>query len=71
MKKYGVSIANLLGSAGPDRLVDSFAAQLGEAHGMVRLHFYPFGGLSATVDWINAYARKHGAAATVERKLIR
>jgi methylenetetrahydrofolate reductase (NADPH) len=64
MKKYGVSIANLLGSAGPDRLVDSFAAQLGEAHGMVRLHFYPFGGLSATVDWINDYAKKRGAAAS-------
>jgi methylenetetrahydrofolate reductase (NADPH) len=62
MKKYGVSIANLLGSAGPDRLVDSFAARLGEAHGMVRLHFYPFGGLSATVDWINAYARKHAVS---------
>jgi methylenetetrahydrofolate reductase (NADPH) len=62
MKKYGVSIANLLGSAGPDRLVDSFAAQLGEAHGMVRLHFYPFGGLSATVNWINAYARKHAVS---------
>jgi hypothetical protein len=26
------------------------------------LHFYPFGGLSATVDWINAYARKHAVS---------
>jgi methylenetetrahydrofolate reductase (NADPH) len=58
MKKYGVSITNLLGNAGPDKLVDSFAAQLGDAHGKVRLHFYPFGGLSATIDWINAYAQK-------------
>ncbi len=63
MKKYGVSITNLLGNAGPDRLVDNFAAQLSDAHGMVRLHFYPFGGLSATVGWINDYARKRGVAA--------
>ena len=61
MKKYGVSITNLLGNAGPDKLVDSFAAQLGDAHGMVRLHFYPFGGLSATVGWINDYARNRSA----------
>jgi methylenetetrahydrofolate reductase (NADPH) len=62
MKKYGVSITNLLGTAGPDKLVDGFAAQLSDVHGMVRLHFYPFGGLSATVGWINEYERKRGRA---------
>jgi methylenetetrahydrofolate reductase (NADPH) len=61
MKKYGVSIANLLGNAGPDRLVNDLAAQLNAAHGMVRLHFYPFGGLPATVGWIDDYAQKTGA----------
>ncbi len=61
MKKYGVSITNLLGSAGPDRLVDEFAANLGDEHGRVRLHFYPFGGLKKTVEWINEYARTHAA----------
>jgi methylenetetrahydrofolate reductase (NADPH) len=55
MKKYGVSITNLLGSAGPDRLVDQFAAQLSAEHGKVRLHFYPFGGLTKTVEWIRGY----------------
>lgn len=55
MKKYGVSITNLLGSAGPDTLVDGFADGLGAEHGDVRLHFYPFGGLVKTVEWINAY----------------
>jgi methylenetetrahydrofolate reductase (NADPH) len=59
MKKYGVSVANLLGSAGPDRLVDAFAAQLSEEHGRVRLHFYPFGGLVNTVRWITDYERRH------------
>jgi methylenetetrahydrofolate reductase (NADPH) len=55
MKKYGVSITNLLGSAGPDKLVDAFAAGLGEEHGRVRLHFYPFGGLERTIAWVAAY----------------
>lgn len=52
MAKYGVSITKLMGTAGPDKLVDSFNAKLGPEHGRVRLHFYPFGGLRKTVDWI-------------------
>lgn len=59
MKKYGVSLTNLLGSAGPDKLVDAFANGLNEEHGLVRLHFYPFGGLAKTVGWISDY-RKTG-----------
>lgn len=55
MTKYGVSITQLLGKAGPDRLVDALAARLTPAHGPVRLHFYPFGGLVNTVEWINGY----------------
>jgi methylenetetrahydrofolate reductase (NADPH) len=62
MKKYGVSITNLLGSAGPDKLVDEFAVNLGDEHGRVRLHFYPFGGLKKTVEWIREYERKSGRA---------
>lgn len=58
MKKYGVSITNLLGTAGPDKLVDAFAKGLGEEHGRVRLHFYPFGGLRKTVEWISDYAQR-------------
>ena len=60
MKKYGVSLTNLIGSAGPDKLVDSFARQLGPEHGRVRLHFYPFGGMVKTVEWIADYNRRHG-----------
>lgn len=58
LKKYGISVTNLLGSAGPDRLVDEFARRLGPEHGAVRLHFYPFGGLQATLDWIHARERR-------------
>ena len=60
MSKYGISIANLLGSAGPDKMVNAFASGFGRQHGRVRLHFYPFGGLVKTAEWIAEYNRKHG-----------
>ena len=59
LAKYGISIGRLLGSAGPDRLVDALKRGLGPEHGAVRLHFYPFGGLEKTVAWINDYNRAH------------
>lgn len=59
MAKYGLSITNLLGSAGPDKLVDAFAARLGDEHGRVRLHFYPFGGVGKTVEWIVDYRQRN------------
>jgi len=56
MAKYGVSLTNLIGSAGPNKLVGSLKDGLDyEKHGRVRLHFYPFGGLSKTVEWINEH----------------
>lgn len=58
LKKYGFSVANLLGTAGPDRLVDDFAQKLAPDHGLIRLHFYPFGGLLKTVEWIAAYNKR-------------
>ena len=60
LKKYGISLTNLIGSAGPDKLVDAFAKGLSGEHGRVRLHFYPFGGMVKTVEWVAAYNRKHG-----------
>ena len=59
MKKYGVSITNLIGSAGPDKLVNSLGKKLNDSHGRVRLHFYPFGALTASAEWINAYHAKN------------
>lgn len=58
MSKYGVSLRKLVGVAGPDKMVDAFATSLNEAHHPVRLHFYPFGGLTRTVEWIDAYNEK-------------
>lgn len=52
LAKYGISLSRLLGAAGPDRLLDRIAGGLGPQHGPVRLHFYPFGGLARTAEWI-------------------
>ena len=59
MKKYGVSITNLIGSAGPDKLINSLDKGLTEKHGRVRLHLYPFGALKASAEWVNDYDAKH------------
>ena len=53
MTKYGLSITKLLGTAGPDRLIEALGDGLRPAHGDVRLHFYPFGGVGKTMTWIN------------------
>lgn len=60
MKKYGISLTSLIGSAGPDKLVNEFARRLAPEHGKVRLHFYPFGGLEKTAQWIEDYTAKAG-----------
>jgi methylenetetrahydrofolate reductase (NADPH) len=52
-KKYGLSVTNLLGKAGPDRFIRDLQAGLDPArHGEVRLHFYTFGGFKTTAEWI-------------------
>ena len=59
LKKYGISVSNLIGKAGPDKLVNSLDDKLTDRHGRVRLHFYPFGALAASAEWINSYNAKH------------
>ena len=65
MAKYGLSIGKLLGTAGPDRLVRDLAEGLTAAHGDVRLHFYPFGGLEKTVGWIQDHSATSALAHAV------
>jgi methylenetetrahydrofolate reductase (NADPH) len=61
MKKYGMSLTKLLSTAGPDHLIEEYAERLDPArHGEVLLHFYPFGGLRATAEWIRDFRAKHG-----------
>ncbi len=63
LSKYGISLTRLIGTAGPDRLVDAFSSRLNERHGKVRLHFYPFGGLAQTLYWIADYQHAQGTSA--------
>ncbi|WP_068085555.1 methylenetetrahydrofolate reductase [Novosphingobium rosa] len=55
LAKYGISITRLIGTAGPDRMLEALSHGLTPAHGEVQLHFYPFGGLEKTVAWIADY----------------
>lgn len=56
LQKYGMSITKLLSTAGPDEIVKDYAAGLDPAkHGDVLLHFYPFGGLRATAEWVRDF----------------
>ncbi|WP_346958800.1 methylenetetrahydrofolate reductase [uncultured Arthrobacter sp.] len=68
VKKYGFSLTNLMGDAGPDRFVNDLAAVLA-AHtpgaqpqigGRVGLHFYTFGGLLATAEWARHFTAEQG-----------
>ncbi len=58
--KYGVSIGKLFGTAGPDRFVERLSTELTPAHGQVSLHFFPFGGIAQSMEWIAQYRARTG-----------
>ncbi|HWH26697.1 MAG TPA: methylenetetrahydrofolate reductase [Pseudolysinimonas sp.] len=60
-KKYGFSITNLLGTAGPDNLIKDLESRYDPAiHGVVKVHFYTFNGMTATSEWIRDFqAQQH------------
>ncbi|MFC8082847.1 methylenetetrahydrofolate reductase [Streptomyces sp. NPDC057340] len=61
-KKYGLSITNLMGTAGPDRFLRALAEGHDPArHGDVKIHFYTFGGLKATSEWIAQFRKDDSA----------
>lgn len=60
LTRYGISLTRMLGSAGPDRLINALESGLGPEHGPVRLHFYPFGGMERTVAWIGDWRAANG-----------
>lgn len=68
VKKYGFSLTNLMGDAGPDRFVNDLAAVLADhapgspphIGGRVGLHFYTFGGLLATAEWVRQFVAEQG-----------
>ncbi len=59
VEKYGFSLANLLGTAGPDRFVDDLAGRLDDRTGEVGIHLYTFGGIRASAEWAQRYLSQH------------
>lgn len=58
-KKYGLSLTNLMGTAGPDKFLHALAEGYDPArHGTVKIHFYTFGGLKATSEWIVRFKKE-------------
>lgn len=57
IRKYGFSLTNLMGTAGPDRFVTDLASDLAglPTAGDVGLHFYTFGGLVPTSQWATEF----------------
>lgn len=59
-KKYGFSLTNLMGTAGPARFIRELADGYDpRRHGLVKLHFYTFGGLGPTARWITEFRKEH------------
>jgi methylenetetrahydrofolate reductase (NADPH) len=59
VKKYGFSLTNLMGTAGPDRFLrDLAAAHDPSRHGELKIHFYTFGGLAATSEWAARFRKE-------------
>lgn len=56
-KKYGFSLTNLLGSAGPERFLTDLSSNesITARNSGVKTHFYTFGGLLATAEWIQDF----------------
>ncbi|GGU85924.1 methylenetetrahydrofolate reductase [Streptomyces filipinensis] len=55
-RKYGFSLTNLMGTTGPDRFLHALARRYDpERHGTVKVHFYTFGGLRTTAEWVAAF----------------
>ncbi len=57
LARYGISIGRLLGTAGPEVFVDCLVKGLTRAHGQVSPHFFPFGGIAPSLEWVAQYRR--------------
>jgi methylenetetrahydrofolate reductase (NADPH) len=58
--KYGFSLASLLSKVGPERFLAQLGKRLADDDlGVIRLHFYPFGGIAPTVEWIARQTEAH------------
>ena len=60
VKKYGFSLTNLMGSAGPDKFLGDLAevVDASDYQGDVGVHFYTFGGMVKTAEWLQDFNSK-------------
>ncbi|GAA4119315.1 methylenetetrahydrofolate reductase [Enteractinococcus coprophilus] len=60
VKKYGFSLTNLMGSAGPDKFIGNLAdvVAASDYQGEVGVHFYTFGGMTRTAEWLQDFKNK-------------
>jgi methylenetetrahydrofolate reductase (NADPH) len=55
-RDYGFSLADPAGTAGPERFIQALAYGYDpRLHGDVKLHFYPFGGITALAEWLGQF----------------
>jgi methylenetetrahydrofolate reductase (NADPH) len=55
-RDYGFSLAAPAGTAAPGRFIRALASGYDpQVHGEVKLHFHPFGGFTATAEWISRF----------------
>jgi len=60
LSRYGISVGRLLGRARPDVFVDRLVEGLTEAHGEVSPHLFPFGGIAASMEWVEHHRTRAG-----------
>lgn len=59
LKKYGLSLTRLMGTATPEPVLAALVAGLDPSvHGKTYVHFYPFGGLAKTARWVEGISRQ-------------
>lgn len=59
VRRYGISMINLLQRVGPERYWDRLEAGMnGQSFGTVLYHLYPFGGIREGVEWMNGRLTK-------------
>jgi methylenetetrahydrofolate reductase (NADPH) len=60
-KKYGLSLTNLVSTAGPGSFIRELSDRYDSGrHGVIKLHFYTFGGLKTAADWVSEFRRTLG-----------
>jgi len=60
LRKYGLSLTQLLNTTGPDSMIGNLEQALEHGqYGDVRLHFFPFGGIRRTANWIRDFSGEH------------